>query len=446
MTDSVIHAVERYNMIDGAENVTVALSGGADSVALLLAMKELEDKLGVKITAAHLNHSLRGSESDGDERFVREICEKLQVPLFVERADIMAEAERTGESIELAARRVRYAFLERVSPELIATAHTANDNIETVLHNAVRGTGIVGLCGIPPKRGRIIRPLLFVERVQIERFCAEKGFGFCIDSTNSDQAYTRNRIRHSVVPRLLEVNSAAVVNVAHMSEILRDDADFLKAEAERRYSAATDGDGLNVECLKGLHKAISTRIIAVYYERKIGRVPENRHISAMYELLFSKGKVSIQSGYSAVVRNGVLKIIPPKSGDGLAETEVEGLPFSYGNVSLSYLTGENIKNISKFNSLLLNNVIDCDKICGKLIFRGRNNGDKIRLRGRNCTKSFKKLFNESGIEEEKRDTLPVLCDEMGVVWLCGFGVDERCAATDGTLKAMLLEYRAEGED
>ncbi len=446
MKNSVIRAIKRYNMIDGAGSITVALSGGADSVALLLCLKQLEDELSVKISAAHLNHCLRGEESERDERFVRDICSRLGVPLTVERADIRLEAEKSGESIELAARRVRYAFLESTAPELIATAHTANDNIETVLHNMARGTGIAGLCGIPPKRGRIIRPLIFTERSEIERFCCQNGESFCIDSTNSDQAYTRNRIRHSVVPELLKINTAVVANAAQMSEILRDDADYLDSVTNEAFIGLQNNGGLSCEGLSVLHNAVKHRCISKYYAEVVGKVPENRHVAAICELLEHGGRVTVHNGFSASVENGVFKLIPPKTEAVLPKTEVLTFPTAYFGVLATAESVENLKNTSKFNSLLLNNAVDCDKICGRLIFRGRENGDSIRLRGRNCTKSFKKLFNEAKTERSLRDILPVLCDEKGVVWLCGFGVDERCAVTEESRSIIILNSENKGEE
>lgn len=439
MIDSVIAAIKRYNMIDGERKVTVALSGGADSVALLLCLLELKDELKIEISAAHLNHCLRGAESDRDEAFVRKLCKERGVPLICERADIKAAAESSGESIELAARRVRYAFLERVASGLIATAHTANDNIETVLHNMARGTGIAGLCGIPPKRGRVIRPLIFVCRSQIECYCAEKGVAFCIDSTNGDEKYTRNHIRHSIVPRLCEVNSNAVGNAVLMSAALREDADFINTQADIAFSTAIKGNGLDAKALRQMHPALKYRCISRLYERTVQKTPENRHVTAVFEVLETEGKANVQSGWSAVVKNDILCFVPPEHVEKLPERTVETFPTEYEGVKLSVMSAETQKNPNKFNSLLLNNAVDCDKICGKLMFRGRLPGDRIRLCGRNCTKSFKKLFNESKTDVTKRDRLPVLCDDEGVVWLCGFGVDERCAVTDATKTILVLD-------
>ena len=191
MLQCVKATIARHNMLEGVKEVTVALSGGADSVTLLSVMLKIRDEFNFTLSAAHLNHCLRGEEADRDEQFVRELCQRLNVPLFCEKADVKAFAKVNSMSIELAARQVRYAFLERVSKGVIATAHNANDNFETVLHNMARGTGIVGLCGIRPKRDRFIRPLIEVGREAIERYCAEEGLLFCTDSTNSDQSTDR---------------------------------------------------------------------------------------------------------------------------------------------------------------------------------------------------------------------------------------------------------------
>jgi len=200
MLDTVKRTISDYMMLETSENVLVALSGGADSTALLLSLREL----GYPVRAFHLNHCLRGAESDRDEAFCRRLCEKLGVELTVERVDIAAAA---GDSaVEETARRIRYARLEHAAHGAkIAVAHNADDNLETMLFHLVRGTGAKGLTGIPPVRGRIIRPLIAVERSEIEAFLRERGQDFVTDSTNADTVYTRNRLRQEVVPVLREL-------------------------------------------------------------------------------------------------------------------------------------------------------------------------------------------------------------------------------------------------
>ena len=199
MLETVKRTIAAYAMLAPGERVLVALSGGADSVALLLVLREL----GYLVRAFHLNHCLRGAESDRDEEFCRTLCARLGVELAVERVDVAAAAVQQGTGVEETERRVREEWRdEGAKGEKIATAHTADDNLETVLFHLARGAGAKGLAGIPPVRGQVVRPLLDVGRTQIEAYLAGLGQDYVTDSTNADDAYTRNRIRHTVVPVL----------------------------------------------------------------------------------------------------------------------------------------------------------------------------------------------------------------------------------------------------
>ena len=172
MEEKILNAVKRFSLLSCGESVTVALSGGADSVSLLFALLQLQKKLGISVSAAHFNHMIRGAEADRDEAFAREFCERLGVPFTAGRGDVPQYAAENRISEETAARLLRYAFLEKADG-LVATAHTASDNFETVLFNLTRGAALGGLCGIPPKRGKFIRPLLFCTREDIEEYCRE---------------------------------------------------------------------------------------------------------------------------------------------------------------------------------------------------------------------------------------------------------------------------------
>ena len=202
-------------MLHRGEHVLVALSGGVDSSVLLDVLIKCREELGISVSAAHLNHMLRGKDADNDEAFVREKCEKLGIPFVSERIDITALAQNSGPSTELCAREVRYGFLRRVKTELradkIATAHNANDNLETVIFNLSRGGGVDGMCGIPPVRGDLIRPLIFIPRQQIEEYAACNGIGFCEDKTNAETVYTRNKIRHNIIPEILKINAGGAI-------------------------------------------------------------------------------------------------------------------------------------------------------------------------------------------------------------------------------------------
>ena len=265
MKNRVIEAISRYDMLRAGDSVTVALSGGADSCALLYALYELRGELGITLSACHINHGLRGGESDSDERFARRLCEKLGIPAEVFRVDVRA-AQRKHESIEEAARRLRYGCFEQVCAKYgskLATAHTANDNAETVLMYMLRGTGTRGLAGIPAVRDDIIRPLIFCTREQTEAFCRERGIEYVTDSTNLEDNCTRNRIRHNVLPLLREFNPSFLDAVSRMTSAVAADESFLTGYAEKCAEECAHPDGgYYSRKLKELPEAVLIRVIS----------------------------------------------------------------------------------------------------------------------------------------------------------------------------------------
>ncbi len=423
MLNKVISAIEKYDMLKFTEKVTVALSGGADSVCLLYVLSELAEKYKITLSAIHINHMLRGEESDRDEAFVISLCEKKGIPLDVKRIDVMSIAEKTGESIELAARGARYQVFSQIDGGLVATAHSADDNLETVIYNMTRGAGLKGVCGIPPKRDIYIRPLIFCTRQEIEDYLREKGATFVTDSTNLTDDYTRNFLRHNVVPALKTVNPSVNKTVAAMCASLREDEEFLNTSAKRIYALVRRENFLDAELLKIQPPSIIKRVIALYLEEEFGVKTDALHLENCKKILFSGGKNSMNGDITAICKN-------------------EQFCFYLNNTEVfkpCYFVEQKEIIIEKFtnvNNLFLKNAIDCDKINGKLIVRTREPSDKIRLSGRGCTKSLKKLMNEIGMPEELRDIIPVAADESGVVWVYSVGVDERVAVNKNTNKAI----------
>ena len=205
MDSKMKEAIAKYNMLQYGDTVIAGVSGGADSMCLLHFLCVLRQEYGLNVIAAHVNHHLRAEESDRDESFVRTWCSTHGVPLSVFQADIYGMAKERGESIELCARQVRYMFFDSLAKQhdgKIATAHTLSDSIETMLFHLARGTGIKGMCGIPPVRGNIIRPLILLTGKQTRDYCKTHGVAYVVDSSNQEDTYTRNRLRHYVVPVL----------------------------------------------------------------------------------------------------------------------------------------------------------------------------------------------------------------------------------------------------
>ena len=242
LKNSVKNTIERYSMINKGDTVIAAVSGGADSVALLYVLYSLKDELGFSLAACHVNHNLRGEESDSDERFVRRMCRFLDIPLYTASIKVN-DLRQKHDSLEECARRLRYEFFESISKDrLIATAHTASDNCETILINMVRGTALSGICGIPAKRDNIIRPLLYNTREDIELYCSENCLDYVTDSTNLSDDYTRNRIRHKVVPLLKEINPSLFSAISRLSQSVSDDDRYLDKIASELMEKARTAD------------------------------------------------------------------------------------------------------------------------------------------------------------------------------------------------------------
>lgn len=263
--EKVRQAVTEYDMLENADAVAVALSGGADSVSLLLALLGLSEELGVSVSACHVNHNLRGEESDGDMRFCEELCSSLSVPLKTASIDVKAMLEK-HESLEECARRARYGFFEEVRSSLgenavIATAHTADDSAETVLLNLMRGTGLKGLCGIPPIRGAMVRPLIYCTRADVEEYLKERGQDYVTDSTNLSDDYTRNRIRHIILPEMKKINGSLVSTMTRMERNLRSDSDYLESLAEEALAAAKTGRGYDAKKLSEYPLPVKSRAV-----------------------------------------------------------------------------------------------------------------------------------------------------------------------------------------
>lgn len=431
MLKKITQAVARFELLQSAEHITVALSGGADSMALLCALLQLKDELGIKkISAAHFNHLIRGDEALRDQNFVIEQCKKLGVELFLASADVPQFAKEYHLSLELAARRLRYEFFEGLDTDIIATAHTASDNIETVLFNLTRGTTLSGLCGIPPKRDKYIRPLILCTRDDIECYCAQNGIDFVTDSTNLCDDYTRNKIRHNVVPVLKLFNSSAENAVSRMTASLRDDEDFINKTVCEKFDVIFNNGELLLDGFDKQHPAVAKRVIAKYCST-LNIDADNFHINSIYDICINGGKTSLPDNKSAENKNGVLKIVS-------AIKQPCNVTFT---VDIQESDNDLFENCEKVHNLLLKNILDCDKIVGKLVLRQRVSGDTIRLKNKNCTKTLKKLFCEYKIPVDEREVWPILCDDDGVVWIYKIGVADRCAADRGSLKIYKINVK-----
>ena len=428
MLNKIEKAAERYKLFQKGDSITVALSGGADSTALLHALVQLGEKYSFTITAAHLNHKLRGDESDRDEQFVRKMCDEMGVELVCESADI-PKLTKNGEGIEECARRVRYEFLQRNARGKIATAHSADDNIETVIFNLTRGSGIKGACGIPPVRDNIIRPLIMCSRAEIEEYCEINRLSFVTDSSNLTDDYTRNRIRHNVIPVLKDINPSATDSFYRFTSALYDANELIDTLAVDALKAAKTDKGYSIDRLCNLHISVLTRAVQIMITEG-GSTPDSEHISSVVKIIKDKkGKCQLNGGFFAEVRNNEISVYEKN------KKNIDITPcYNFVNKHVTfgeYQLQSELISADKVNNLLAKNLIDYDKIEGEVVLRARESGDSIRLKKR-PQKSVKKLFCELKIDIEKRDNLPILADEKGVIWIFDVGPAERVAVDKNT--------------
>ena len=445
-------ALRQYSLFSQGDRIAVGVSGGADSVALLRFLAALRPQFGWDLVVCHIHHGLRGAEADRDECFVRALAEQLGLPCAVSRIDAAALALRDHISVEEAGRTARYAFFAQTAGEggRIATAHTLDDSIETVLMNLVRGTGLRGLCGIPRTRGNIVRPLLDCTRAEVEDYLGALGQPYCTDSTNLTDDYTRNRIRHDILPRLCELNPNFPGTMARMLPRLAAQqalTDCLAAQSAQQLQAACGG--LSRQGLSALPEPVCDRLLLRLLEQN--RLPVSAAaVERMTETLRTGGKLDLAARSWFFVAQGDLAAviyappggIPPVPVPLPQEETPVILPFSPQKSLKLTLCNKIVANTSeKFNISLLKYAIDCDRIKGYSFMRARRPGDTFIVGKKQLP--LGEAWAAAGIPALLRPALMVLADEQGVLWAEGIGSSSRAAVTENTKQYVIIECQEE---
>ena len=445
-------ALRQYSLFSQGDRIAVGVSGGADSVALLRFLAALRPQFGWDLVVCHIHHGLRGAEADRDECFVRALAEQLGLPCAVSRIDAAALALRHHISVEEAGRQARYAFFAQTAGEggRIATAHTLDDSIETVLMNLVRGTGLRGLCGIPRIRGNIVRPLLDCTRAEVEDYLGALGQPYCTDSTNLTDDYTRNRIRHDILPRLCALNPNFPGAMARMLPRLAAQqalTDCLAAQSAQQLHAAWGG--MSRQGLSALPEPVCDRLLLRLLEQN--RLPVSAAaVERMTETLRTGGKLDLAARSWFFVAQGDLAAviyappggIPPVPVPLPQEETPVILPFSPQKSLKLTLCNKIVANTSeKFNISLLKYAIDCDRIKGYSFMRTRRPGDTFIVGKKQL--SMGEAWAAAGIPALLRPALMVLADEQGVLWAEGIGSSSRAAVTENTKQYVIIECQEE---
>ncbi|MEA4895175.1 MAG: tRNA lysidine(34) synthetase TilS [Oscillospiraceae bacterium] len=440
----IIDFCEKYDMLPKSGIVLCAVSGGKDSMCLLEMLRELAPGYGFELRCAHFDHRLRGGESDRDRDFVEAYCRALGIVCYTGSADVSAYAAENGLGTEEAARELRYSFLEKTAGEIgaerIATAHTADDNAETLIMNLVRGSGLRGLCGIPPVRGKIIRPLLQTTGKEVLAYLEKTGVPHVEDSTNEKDDYSRNRLRHRVIPELKSLNEGFDENLIRCAELIREDEEYLSSLARDFIGGHYSGHSLPVDEFLALPKPVSARVLRLIVPCGL----TEKHVQALRGLASGEEKhayadipgLRVTRDYDrlffAAAEKGTIGKRELKPGT-VTEIHEAGLEIAC----------EFIKNCKEIHNSFNIFFFKSDSICGNIFVKSRSEGEKFRLSGRNCTKTLKKLFSEAKLNGEGKTLVPVIYDEAGVIAVFGFGVAERCAPDEGD-SVVKLTFRGAG--
>ena len=439
--------IEKYHMLNKGDRVVLGLSGGPDSVCLFFVLLALKKEYGLDIHALHVNHCIRGEDADEDQAYVESLCQEFQVPLKVLRVDIPAMVEASGRSVEEEARMARYEAFEADARELeedraegsvkIAIAHNADDNAETVLFHMARGTGLDGMCGIAPIRGRIIRPLLEIPKAEIMEFIQDNEIAYCVDETNSEVCYDRNRIRHNILPELSEINPKALEHITDMTNRLMEVADYISLEAQGLLAIAKDdGDKLRKRAFATAPKVIASQALKEYLS---GFMPNQKDVSAVHiesilGLLREEGERQVQLPYkkTLVISYEHLYVIDEESDD-----EPKGT-ISYREFDLE--PGMN------YPTEIYTKWFDCDKISDNVVIRTRAEGDYLTIDAAGNHKSIQDYFVDEKIPRHKRDKIILVCDGSHVMWVVGYRISEYYKISNNTTRVLEIVYGGTGNE
>lgn len=426
------------------QRVICAVSGGADSVLLLHGLSDLARELGICLEAAHFNHMLRGAESDADEAFVKELCKGLGVPLHIGAEDVEAYCLRHHLGTEEGARQCRYRFLHSLGGK-IATAHNADDNLETVLMHLIRGSGLRGLCGISPKRENLVRPLLWATGEEIRSYLDGKGIPYRVDSSNNSPSYTRNRLRQQVLPLLRQENPGIAVGVLRQGAFLRQEDRFLDLQA-RELIQKTPSGAYRIPPLLSATGVLRNRALRLMVGEYLEQDVSFTHIEALGDLLRNScpsAQLSLPRGLQACRQYDTLLFRQTADSDAPMGPPDAPIPLSVPGEQRIPGTAWTVcckiqKNFIKMTNTPFHFAIKYDMICDvKIFLRHRLAGDRLELPNGH-SKSLKKLMIERKIPRHHRDILPVFTDGSQILAVSGLGVSPRYLPEEGQ-PALIVE-------
>lgn len=429
MINTVLETVKKYNMLNIGDGVVLGVSGGADSVALFHVFLYLKQKYNLKLICVHVNHGIRKEEAIRDQEFVRELCNKLNIPIKVFKGDIPKIAKNLKQTEEEAGRNFRYEMFNKVLKEenfnKIAVAHNLNDQAETVIMRMFRGSGLKGLGGILPVRDNIIRPLINCSRNDIEIFCSNNNISYITDSTNKETDYLRNKIRIDLLPYIQKkFNSNIVATLAKTAEILQEEEKYIYSESLNAYKNCVikNSYGLEIDLLKlkKYSKNIITRVVRICFENYNSKLYNisSKHVDMVENLINNTSGKKVNLPNSIIAEKIYDTIIIYNNSEELNFLyEIKMGCFEYIK-ELNYYLSCNNKKISKEHFInTCTYIFNYDKINNDIVLRNRKPGDKIYIKKLGGNKKIKNYFIDNKIPRYKRDLIPLLADGNNIILL-----------------------------
>lgn len=435
------------------QNIVLGLSGGPDSVFLFHVLRVLQDEMGFHLICAHINHMYRGDDADHDEAFVVSICQHYNIECLVLRKNASEYAKELKMTVEEAGRVIRYGFFRKVLKEkgdgFIATAHNLNDQVETVLHRIIRGTGIDGLVGMTMKSNDIIRPVLEIRRKEIEHYLHQHSYDYCEDKTNEQLIYGRNRLRLDLIPYIEnEYNSKFSDSLIRLSRSASQDHDLLyklTLDAYNELGNSVKGQiHINLSGFNALNDGLRSRLIRMAIEKLKGNTINIQYSNiesgvALCELeetgkcLDLPGNIVLEIAYDKIIIKNKAEV------KDFEYNITVGIPvfISEINLELNCYETKNPNFAKKDNKI----AIDYDKIVGNLKVRTRRYGDAFTPLGMNGTKKLKDFFIDEKIPREQREEIPIVTDDKEIIWVAPYRMSEHYKIDDTTKRIIVIEIK-----
>ena len=456
--DKVLSTINKHNLIQKGDKIVLGLSGGPDSVCLLHVLNRLKKDFNIEIYAAHLNHQIRGIEAQKDALYVSKLCEDMGIIFFVKSINVPKYCENEGLSLEEGARKLRYEMFyeikDKIKANKIAIGHNLNDQAETVMMRIMRGTGLKGLKGIDYIRDNcIIRPILDVERNEIEEYCEAYNLNPRIDKTNLENIYTRNKIRLDLLPYMKDnFNSNVIESIVRMSNSLKSDNDYIEEEAEAKFREVSNIKEkgfveINLDDFVCLHDAIKVRVLRNSIKHILGdtNFVDQRHI----EDIMSLEDNSKVNKMLTLPRN--IFVYRKKDSIILTNEEIvnEEIEFYYNVPSNGFIKIKELKqiietqvmSIDRYKSMKLDNSskgFDFNKVKGGIVIRSRRQGDKIKLAM--GSKKVKDLFIDLKIPREERCKIPIITDSEGIICVGDYKISENYKIDENTKEVLKINF------